>query len=283
MSLIQRRPLPMLGVLVLLVALVALVAPLMTTSDQRAHAAAPSLAPAAKSTIVLVHGAWADSSGWNKELAALNDRGYDAIAVANPLRGLTADAAYVRSVLDTIEGPIVLVAHSYGGAVISSAAAGDPDVKALVYIAGFVPDEGEPVGLLTQLNPGSLVTEQALTPRPYPLPEGGSGVDLYLRREIFRKAFAADLPAETTRLMWATQRPLSTAAFSEPAGPAAWHTIPSWYLIATDDKTIPPATQAYMAERAGATVAKVQSSHVAMMSHPEATMKLIMRAIQAVQ
>jgi pimeloyl-ACP methyl ester carboxylesterase len=234
-------------------------------------------------TIVLVHGAWADSSGWSAELEALHAKGYDAIAVANPLRGLISDAAYVRSILDTIEGPIVLVAHSYGGAVISGAAADDPDVKALVYIAGFMPDEGEPVGLLTQLNPGSLVTEQALTARPYPLPGGGTGVDLYLRPEIFHKAFAADLPAMTALQMWATQLPLSTPAISEPAGPAAWHTIPSWYLLATDDKTIPPATQAYMAERADATITKVRSSHVAMMSHPEATTKVILRAARSVR
>jgi pimeloyl-ACP methyl ester carboxylesterase len=195
------------------------------------------------------------------------------------LRGLTSDAAYVRSVLDTIPGPVVLVGHSYGGAVITGAATGAPNVAALVYIAAFVPDEGEPVGLLTQLNPGSLVTDSALVVRPLP---GGMGVDLYLSEGIFRKAFAADLPRRTTRLMWATQRPLASAAFSEPSGPAAWHTIPSWYLLATQDNTIPPKTQKFMAERAGATIDRVKSSHVAMQAKPKATTKLILAAVNAV-
>ena len=237
---------------------------------------------ASKPTVVLVHGAWADASGWAGELQALDAKGYEAIALANPLRGLTSDAAYIRSVLDTIPGPVVLVGHSYGGAVISVAAAGADNVKALVYVAAFVPDEGEPVGLLTQLNPGSLVTDEALEVRPYPTPDGGTSVDLYLRSTIFRAAFAADLPRATTRLMWATQRPLAAAAFGEPAGAVAWHTIPSWYVLATQDKTIPPATQAYMAGRAHAHVTEVSASHVAMMSQPGATTKVILDAVHAV-
>ena len=176
-----------------------------------------------------------------------------------------------------------MVGHTYGGAVIGGAAAGATNVKALVYVAAFMPDEGEPVGLLTQLNPGSLVTENALEARPYPLAGGGTGVDLYLRPGIFREAFAADLPEQTTNLMWATQRPLAAAAFSEPAGPAAWRTIPSWYLLATQDRTIPPMTQAYMAERAHAEVTRVRSSHVAMQSRPAATTRLILRAARAVE
>ncbi|WP_243060319.1 alpha/beta fold hydrolase [Nocardioides sp. SR21] len=258
-----------------LILVIALLGALLTSP---AHAGAPEPRP----TIVFVHGAWADSSGWSAELQSMREEGYDAIAVANPLRGLTSDAAYVRSVLETIEGPIVLVAHSYGGAVISAAATGLPNVEALVYVAAFVPDEGEPVGLLTQLNPGSLVTEDALQARPYPLPDGGTGVDLYLRPGIFREAFAQDLPKRTTRLMWATQRPLAAAAFGEPAGAVAWPTIPSWYLIATQDHTIPPKTQAYMAERAGSTVVRVKASHVAMQSRPGATTKLILAAVHAV-
>jgi pimeloyl-ACP methyl ester carboxylesterase len=174
------------------------------------------------------------------------------------------------------------VGHSYGGAVISVAAAGADNVKALVYVAAFIPDEGEPVGLLTQLNPGSLVNDEALQARPYPTPDGGTSVDLYLRSEIFRAAFAADLPKATTQLMWATQRPLAAAAFGEPAGAVAWHTIPSWYALATQDMTIPPATQAYMAGRAHAHVTEVRASHVAMMSQPAATTKVILAAVQAV-
>lgn len=269
-----------------LVAALALLLTLLTSTSTGPATAAPTAPTAPKNpqkpTIVLVHGAWADSSGWAAEIQALSRRGYPVLAVANPLRGLTSDVAYLRSVLATVAGPIVLVGHSYGGAVISGAATGDRDVQALVYVAGFMPDEDEPVGLLTQLNPGSLVTEDALDARPYPLPDGGTGVDLYLKRSVFRTAFAADLPRRTTRLMWATQRPLAAAAFEEPAGPAAWRTIPSWYLLATRDRTIPPATQEYMAERADARITRVRSSHVAMQSHPGATTKLILRAARRV-
>lgn len=286
----HRRPFPLLVALILLVALVTVFTgasdprALATTApapDQPARETATQRA--AKPTIVLVHGAWADSSGWNGVVKELNAKGYDALALANPLRGLSSDSAYIRSALDTIEGPVVLVGHSYGGAVISSAAAGATNVKALVYVAAFMPDEGEPVGLLTQLNPGSLVTETALSARPYPLSDGTTGVDLYLRPDIFRTAFAADLPRQTTDLMWATQRPLAAAAFAEPAGAAAWRTIPSWYLLATQDNTIPPKTQAYMAERAHAKITRVRSSHVAMQSHPADTAKLILSAAAAVQ
>lgn len=284
----HRQPLTFLGALV---ALVALVGVLLTSANPSAKAVKAAAtpqgqsqvsSPSTKPTIVLVHGAWADASGWTSQLQALRANGYEAIALANPLRGLASDAAYIRSVLDTIDSPVVLVGHSYGGAVISSAAAGAGNVKALVYVAAFVPDEGEPVGFLARLNPGSLVTDDALLARPYPTPGGGTDVDLYLRAEIFRRAFAADVPTETTRLMWATQRPLAASAFSEPAGPAAWRTIPSWYLLATEDKTIPPKTQEYMAGRAHATTIRVRASHVAMVSRPAAATNLILAAARAV-
>lgn len=272
----SRRPRSRLGAVLLLV--IALVGTLLAGAPAIAQPQ-PQVSPSAtKPTIVLVHGAWADSSGWAAEVRALRGEGYEAMAIANPLRGLELDAAYVRSVLDTIDGPVVLVGHSYGGAVISVAAAGAANVQALVYVAAFVPDEGETVGFLAELNPGSLVTEDALLARPYPLPDGGTGVDLYLRPEIFRKAFAADLPRKTTRVMWATQRPLSASAFSEPAGAAAWKTVPSWYLLATQDKAIPPATQDYMAARADATTTRVRASHAAMISRPAAATKIILAA-----
>jgi pimeloyl-ACP methyl ester carboxylesterase len=239
----------------------------------------PQHAGSVKPTIVMVHGAWADSSGWYDSAELLRARGYEVIALANPLRGLTSDAAYIRSTLETVEGPIVLVAHSYGGAVITGAAAGLPNVKALVYIAAFVPDEGEPVGALNELNPGSLIDDQALIVRPFSTGTGG-GADLYIRPGIFREAFAADLPVRTAQLMQMTQRPLSAAALGEPSGAAAWKTIPSWYLLATQDNTIPPATQEFMAERAGSTTVKVRSSHVAMQSNPKATVSLILDAIR---
>lgn len=235
----------------------------------------------AKPTIVMVHGAWADASGWQHEVDELVDKGYPVIAPANPLRGLSTDAAYLRSILETIPGPVVLVGHSYGGAVITNAATGLPNVEALVYIAAFVPDAHEPVAQLAQQFPGTLVTEDALDTRPYPVPGGDVGVDLYLKAGIFHDAFAGDLPRSTTRVMQASQRPFSLAAFTEPSGEPAWKTIPSWYLLATADKTIPPAAQEFMAKRASAKIVRVRSSHVAHQSHPRATLALIENAIRS--
>src|SRR4051812_34914551 len=235
-----------------------------------------------KPTIVLVHGGWADSSGWNDEVTALTKRGYPVIAPANPLRGLASDADYIRSVLKTIKGPIVLVGHSYGGAVITNAAVGVPNVKALVYIAAFAPDQGESLQQLVTKNPGTMITPDALDARPYPLPGGGEGADLYIKASAFHDAFAGDLPVGETQLMQAEQRPFSVAAFTEPSGTPAWKTIPSWYLVSTNDHAIPPATQWFMANRAGAVTAHVAASHVPMMSHPDVTTRLIERAARAV-
>jgi pimeloyl-ACP methyl ester carboxylesterase len=236
-----------------------------------------------KPTIVLVHGGWADSSGWNSEVTALTKSGYDVIAPANPLRGLASDADYIRSVLKTITGPIVLVGHSYGGAVISNAAVGVPNVKALVYIAAFAPDNGESLLQLVTKNPGTLIGPKTTVGRPYPLPDGGQGVDLYLAKAAFRAAFAGDLPVRVTDQMFAEQRPFSQAAFVSQSGPPAWKTVPSWYLVATQDHAIPPVTQRFMAHRAGARVVAVKSSHVAMISQPKATTNLILQAARSVQ
>jgi pimeloyl-ACP methyl ester carboxylesterase len=235
-----------------------------------------------KPTVVFVHGGWADSSGWNAEIAALQEKGYPVIAAANPLRGLTSDADYVRSVLQTIPGPIVLVGHSYGGAVISNAAVGVPNVEALVYIAAFAPDTGESLAQLVTMNPGTHITPDALTERAYPLPDGATGTDLYIKAKDFRDAFAGDLPRKTTNLMQAEQRPFSVAAFTEPSGDTAWKTIPSWYLVATNDHAIPPKTQWFMAHRAGSVISHVAASHVPMISQPKATLATILHAIHAV-
>ncbi len=249
-------------------------------SGSTGHSAAnPS---SVKPTVVLVHGGWADSSGWNGEISRLQEDGYPVIAPANPLRGLSSDAAYIRSVLQTISGPIVLVGHSYGGAVITNAAVGVPNVKALVYIAAFAPDTGESLAALVTKNPGTHITPDALLERPYPLPDGGTGTDLYIKDSVFHDAFAGDLPESTTRLMQATQRPFSVAAFIEPSGGPAWKTVPSWYLVATQDHAIPPVTQRFMAQRADAYTAEVAASHVPMMSRPGATTALILRAAHAV-
>ncbi|MFF3371435.1 alpha/beta fold hydrolase [Streptomyces sp. NPDC002680] len=236
----------------------------------------------ARPTIVLVHGGFADASCWSGVIERLQHAGYPTIAPANPLRSLPTDAAYLASVLQSVSGPIVLVGHSYGGAVITNAAAGIPNVKALVYIAAFVPDEGEQLGALINKFPGSII-QAATRPVPYPGPDGTPGTDLYLQADKFRAAFAADLPVATTRLMQATQRPFSTACFSDVTTAAAWHTIPSWGLVADTDKAIPPALQHFFYERSGArkTVEVPGASHVAMMSHPGTTARLVKDAAHA--
>jgi len=238
-------------------------------------------ADANKPTIVLVHGGWDNSTGWNAVIAKLQKSGFDVIAPANPLRSLASDAAYVSSVLDTIEGPIVLVGHSYGGAVITNAAIGHGNVKALVYIAAFAPDVGESLFQLVTMNPGSQIGPATLITRPYPLPNGGQGIDLYLTREGVRTAFAQDLPRKTTDLMFATQRPFSQEAFVEPSGTPAWKSIPSWYLVASDDHAIPPMTQRFMAARAGAQTSEVSASHVPQISQPDAVTEIILQAAES--
>ncbi len=236
-----------------------------------------------KPTIVFVHGGWADSSGWNQEITSLERLGYPVIAPADPLRDLASDTAYIRSVLQTISGPIVLVGHSYGGAVISNAAVSVPNVKALVYIAAFAPDKGESLAQLVTMNPGSQIGPTTLDFRPYPLPGGGTGIDLYIKKSAFHDAFAGDLPLEVTDQMQATQRPFSNEAFTSPSGDPAWKTIPSWYMVARQDHAIPPATERFMAARAHATTVEVDSSHVAMISQPEATTRLILAAADSIR
>ena len=225
---------------------------------------------AAKPTIVLVHGAWADGTGWAAVAERLQDQGYTVIAPANPLRGVSPDAAYLASVLASISGPIVLVGHSYGGAVITNAATGNPNVKALVYIAAFAPDAGETLAQILAMNPGSQAAPPNLTFRPYP-----GGLDTYISPSAFHEVFCADVPAGTAAIMAATQRPLDAAVLAEPSAVPAWRTIPSWYLVAANDHAIPPATERFMAKRAGATTREVDSSHVAMISQPGVVTDLI--------
>lgn len=266
----RGRPLAAGGV-ALAVAIMAIVGSALASSHR-------AQATQEKPTIVLVHGGWADSSGWNREVTKLQRLGYPVIAPANPLRDLTSDAAYLRSVLQTIDGPIVLVGHSYGGAVITNAAVGVPQVKALVYIAGFAPDQGESLVGLVTMNPGSEIGPPTLITRPYPLPGGGEGTDLYITKSGFETAFAGDVPRRRADQMWAGQRPFSQEAFVSLSGEPAWKTIPSWYLVTTQDRAIPPATQRFMAGRAHATVSEVNASHVPMVSKPAATMAVILAA-----
>ncbi|MFI8184290.1 alpha/beta fold hydrolase [Actinacidiphila glaucinigra] len=242
-----------------------------------------------KPTIVLVHGAFADSSSWNGVIPHLREAGYPVIAAANPLRSLAGDAAYVASVVKGVEGPVVLAGHSYGGAVISEAAAGETKVKALVYVAAFIPDKGESALELSNKYPGSTLGPNLDALRfpltddtaPFPLTDTGTGTDLYIKTEAFHDQFAADVPHTVTDLMAATQRPVAAAALEEPATAAAWRAIPSWSLVATADRNIPPAAQRFMSERAQAHTEEIDASHAVSVSRPEAVARLILQAAES--
>ncbi|NAZ87977.1 alpha/beta fold hydrolase [Kineococcus sp. T90] len=218
--------------------------------------------------MVLVHGAFADASGWGAVIERLQRRGYTAIAPANPLRGLASDAEHVRTFLSTVPGPIVLVGHSYGGAVITNAATGNPNVTALVYAAAYGLAEGESVGAANSLGGGHSDVVENLVLRPYP-GGGEQDADAYVDPAQFRRIFAGDLPERQVAVMAATQRPGVLSSLVEPSGPPAWESIPSWYVVATRDGLIPPPAQFAMAQRMGARTTKVRSSHVVMMSHPD--------------
>lgn len=238
---------------------------------------------AIRPTIVLEHGAFADAASWDGVVARLQRAGHPVVSAANPLRGPATDAAYLRSVLDHVDGPVVLVGHSYGGTVISQAAAGLEDkVKALVYIAAFLPDTGESSIGLTNKFPGSTLG-QAIESVNYSLPDGGQGADLYIKPEKFRSQFAADVPAHKARLMAAGQRPVAAAALEEKSTEAAWKTIPSWSLVTTGDRNIPVAAQRYMSARAKARTTTVDASHAVSVSRPEAVTRIIEQAARTVR
>ncbi|WP_112238770.1 alpha/beta fold hydrolase [Kribbella monticola] len=228
-----------------------------------------------KPTIVLVHGAFAESGGWGPVVDRLQGAGHRVVAAANPLRSVAYDAAQVRALVDTIDGPVVLVGHSYGGMVISKAGAAAENVKALVFVAAFAPEAGESAAALSSQFPGSTLAE---TLRPVPLPDGNQ--DMYVAQELYRQQFAADVPEETTRLMAATQRPITVAALNDPAeGPQAWASVPSFFLIAEADKNIPLAAHRFMAERAKGEVVSIEgASHAVFASQPAEVADLILRA-----
>ncbi|GAB3046579.1 alpha/beta hydrolase [Intrasporangium mesophilum] len=260
-------------------------AALMATAGADAAVAAGTQAadraPKVKPTIVLVHGGYADSSCWNDVILELQHDGYTTIAGSNPLRGIPTDAPYIGSLLDSISGPIVLVAHSMGGTVITNAAAGKSNVKALVYIAAFVPDVGETQADLINKFPGSEVLPVSV-PVPYTKADGTTGTDLYLSKDG-KAAFAADLSTDAFRVLQATQRPFDADSFIYPTQAAAWRTIPSWGLVAGQDKAIPPACERFMYSRANArkVVEVSNASHVVMISHPNAVADLIQDAAKA--
>lgn len=231
----------------------------------------------ARPTVVLVHGAFAESASWDGVIARLRDRGLPVVAAANPLRGPASDAAAVRSLVDHIDGPVVLVGHSYGGSVISQAAVGADHVKALVYVAAFLPETGESALELTGRFPGSTLPG-ALDPVPFTAADGGTGTDLYIRADAYHHQFAADVPADVAARMAATQRPIAQAALEETATAAAWRTLPSWDVVTTEDLNIPVAAQRFMAERAGAHVTEVEASHAVAASRPDVVAEVIEQA-----
>lgn len=237
-------------------------------------------APANRPTVVLVHGAFADSSSWNGVVEELTRDGYPVIAAANPLRGLHSDAEYVGSVLDSVSGPVVLAGHSYGGPVMSEAAVGHSNVKALVYIASFILEPGESASQMAGKFPGAQLGP-ALNTVPFPLPHGGTGNDLYIKQDEFRRVFAADVAPEITGLMAATQRPITEAALNEPATEAAWKTIPSWNMVTTEDLAIPAESMRFMGERANSQTVEIEASHAVTVSHPEAVADLIGEAARS--
>jgi pimeloyl-ACP methyl ester carboxylesterase len=232
-----------------------------------------SATTSARPTVVIVHGAFADASGWTDVIGRLRRAGYPVLAPANPLRGVGADAAYIKSVLATVRGPVVLVGHSYAGAVITNAAVGAPNVRALVYIAAIAPDDGESQMDIFTRFPGSHIGPSTTLTRPFP-----GGVDVYIDLKSFRDVFAADQSRSVAATMAATQRPLAQVATTEKSGPAAWRTLPSWYMVAKHDHAIPPAAERFMARRAHAHTVEVKSSHDVMVSHPAAVTKLILAA-----
>jgi pimeloyl-ACP methyl ester carboxylesterase len=249
---------------------------------------------APKPTIVLVHGAWADSSSWSQEIRELQGQGYTVVAPPNPLRGLTSDAAYIADFLSKIPGPIVLVGHSYGGAVITNAATGNPNVKALVFVDAFIPDQNQTLQDLASTPPPPGQSASCLGGDPsnvfnmVPYPGASTGdADLYVKSTPnpgfigFHACFANDLPSSTAAALAASQRPLAFSALLTPSGAPAWATIPSWAVVGTLDRVIPPYAQRGMAEHAKAHIVEVNGSHLGLISQADAVTRAIIAATTA--
>ena len=228
-----------------------------------------------KPTVILVHGAFAESASWNRVIDPLLDAGHPVIAVANPLRGVASDAAAVGDVVRAVDGPVLLVGHSYGGMVISNVTADAGEIVGLVYVAGFAPESGEDCITLSGQFPGSTLGE-ALKP----VPRSDGTTDLVIAQDRFHAQFAADLPADAAKRMAHTQRPVTQEALSEGSRVPLWSELPSWFLFGEEDRNIPAELQRFMADRAGArrTIAIEGASHAISVSHPEATADLILEA-----
>jgi pimeloyl-ACP methyl ester carboxylesterase len=233
-------------------------------------------------TIVLVHGFWDRPASWNGVALRLRDAGYPVVVPDNPLRTVWGDAAAISRVLHGVSGPIVLVGHSYGGFVITNAALYNPRVKALVYIAAFAPDQGETAIGLDTRSPGSLLPA-ALVPTPFVGPDGKLGVNTIINPLLFSTVVAQDVPSRLAREMALNQRPATLAAASGKSGVPAWRTIPSWYMVARNDRALPPAVQRFMAQRANATTVEIASSHAAPTAHPADVANLVLTAAQALR
>ncbi|MCS5723677.1 alpha/beta hydrolase [Herbiconiux sp. CPCC 203407] len=226
-----------------------------------------------------MHGAFAESASWNGVARRLQSERLPVLAIANPLRGLAPDAEYLRSVIDGIDGPVVVAGHSYGGSVASEATEGAADVRALVFVASFILEPGESTGELAGRFPGGELGP-ALTPVPCAV-GGQSGDDLYIVQEKFREVFAADVPEAEASLMAATQRPIAAAALEDAASRAGWKAIPSWTLITRQDLAVPAESQRFMAERASAHAVEIDASHAVTVSEPDAVADLILDAVRA--
>ncbi|QAY78942.1 alpha/beta fold hydrolase [Sphingosinicella sp. BN140058] len=251
----------------------------LLTAALLANSAFAQTAPASeKPVIVLVHGAFAESSSWDPVIGRLKHDGYDVIAAANPLRGVASDGAAISRIVDSIKGPVVLVGHSYGGPVITEAANGKSNVKALVFVAGFAPEVGESSLTLSSRFPGSTLGENL---RAIALPDGDE--DLYIRPDKFHAQFAADVPPEKALIMAATQRPITMSALGEPSRTATWKRLSSYVIYGTADRNIPAAVMKYMADRAHAlkTIEVKDASHAVMVSHPREVAELIEDAATA--
>ncbi|KMS85179.1 alpha/beta hydrolase [Streptomyces regensis] len=231
-------------------------------------------------TVVLVHGAFADAASWSGVIEELQSHGIPVIAPPNPLRGLASDAAYVASVAAQIDGPVVLAGHSYGGALITVAGVTE-NVVGLVYVAAYALEEGESLGELQGRFPLSPLVSN-LKQWTYPVPGGEPAVEVTIAEDAFPSVFAADVPAEVTKVLAAAQRPLAAAAFEETASAAAWKTKPSWALVAGADNAINPEVERFGAKRAGATIVEIEgASHAVAVSQPKAVAELIRDAVRA--
>jgi pimeloyl-ACP methyl ester carboxylesterase len=267
-----------------LLAAVLAVAGLFAATAQIASASPSRAATGPKPTIVLEHGAWADSGSWNGVVQRLQHDGYTVYAPPDPLQGLAYDTATLKDFLGTIPGPIVLVGHSYGGMVITNAATGNKNVKALVYDDAFIPAKGDTAGSLSGARPGSClaVANPATVFNLVPFPGAPKGVvDAYVKPSVFPGCFANGLPASEGAVLAATQRPLATSVLTDKSGVPAWKTIPSWAVVGTADHVIPPAEQLFMAKRAGAHITEVHAPHLSMISNPEVVTETIIAAAQA--